>query len=262
MPRDEDPDHIPSITATREDAPSAGRGRAKGAAGGKPTERRAAGAPGEAASTGFLSRVFLAIALVVAAVACAWAWQLEENLKLTGFEMERQEKRIAELENLLSDTDETVNRSSAAMNAKINLLDSEVRKLWDARKATKSDVADNAGAISRHADRLSALAEADTAQGSKLQSLSNSVAKLNSVAGDLERLMSSARSNQSELERLADTVNRINLEYAKMGKRVESNEGWIESVNAFRRQVTASITQLEASMRALQNPAAAVPPGQ
>ncbi len=84
-------------------------------------------------------------------------------------------------------------------------------------------------------------------------SLSADMAKLKSVSGDLERLMSSARSNQAEVERVADTLNRMNLEYARLNKRVESNEEWVGSVDAFRRQVNASITQLQASVRALES---------
>ena len=52
---------------------------------------------------------------------------------------------------------------------------------------------------------------------------------------------------------VADTLNRINLDMAKLNKRVQSNEEWVGSVNAFRRQINTSIAQLEASVRALQS---------
>jgi hypothetical protein len=39
--------------------------------------------------------------------------------------------------------------------------------------------------------------------------------------------MSSARSSQAEVERVADTLNAINLELRKLDKRVGGNEEWI-----------------------------------
>ena len=49
-----------------------------------------------------------------------------------------------------------------------------------------------------------------------------------------------------------DTLNRLDLEMSRLAKRVEANEGWVESINAFRRQVNASISQLEGTVRTLQ----------
>ena len=51
-----------------------------------------------------------------------------------------------------------------------------------------------------------------------------------------------------------DSLNKSNLERAALRKQVESNAEWIESINAFRRQVNASITQLEADVAALNAP--------
>ena len=65
--------------------------------------------------------------------------------------------------------------------------------------------------------------------------------------------MTSARNNQTEVERVADELNRINLEFAKLSKRVEGNEEWVASINAFRRQINAAVADLNASVRALQN---------
>jgi septal ring factor EnvC (AmiA/AmiB activator) len=78
------------------------------------------------------------------------------------------------------------------------------------------------------------------------------MAKLKSVGGDLARLMSSAKSNQAEVERVADSLNRINLDLAKLEKRVAGNEEWVASVNVFRRQVNTSLGELQATIRALQ----------
>ena len=60
-------------------------------------------------------------------------------------------------------------------------------------------------------------------------------------------------SNQAEVERVADTLNRINLDLSKLDKRVNSNEESVQSIDAFRRQIMASITELQASVRVLQS---------
>ena len=65
--------------------------------------------------------------------------------------------------------------------------------------------------------------------------------------------MSSAKNNQAEVERVADTLNRINLDMAKLNRSVKANEEGIRATDAFRRQVNASISDLEAAIRILQN---------
>ena len=64
--------------------------------------------------------------------------------------------------------------------------------------------------------------------------------------------MSSAKANQSEVERVADALNRINLEFAKITKQVEDNKEWLGSINAFRSQVNSALTRMQADIRALQ----------
>ena len=87
---------------------------------------------------------------------------------------------------------------------------------------------------------------------SQLEAASGDLAKLKGVAGDLSRLMANARANQSEVERVADTLNRIELEMNKLSKRVQANEEWVGSVNAFRKQVNASLIELRNAVNAQQ----------
>ena len=82
--------------------------------------------------------------------------------------------------------------------------------------------------------------------------MTNDLGALKKIAGDLERLSSGAKQVQTNLERIADNVNKANLERAALNKRVAANEEWIESINAFRRQVNASINSLESSLRDVQ----------
>ncbi len=255
MARD-DHDHIPSIVPSRDTeyqpAPGAGKGRGKSRNGGASRSggSRSGGSPG--GSSGVWARLFITVSLVVAAVACAWAWQLQEQLRQAEVESGRQSKRIADLEDLLSDTDETVNQSSAAMGAQLRLLDTEVRKLWDARKKSNASIAALEKTTKANSGQLATQGKADKDYAAELKALKADTAKLKSVAGDLERLMASARANQAEVERVADTLNRINLDYAKLNKRVEGNEEWVKSINASRRQLNEQILRLQNELRSLQ----------
>jgi hypothetical protein len=248
MPHD-DLDHIPSIIPKRDTVfqPAPSKSRAKA------TRKKSAGGSGggagrpQAGGAGIWARLFITVSLVVAAVACAWAWQLQQELMQSGHLMERYEVRISDLEDLLSDTDESMSQSSASLAAQLRKLDTEVRKLWDARK--KSEKISKA-----HSGQLSNMGNADKATASQLKALQGDISKLRSVSGDLDRLMSSARSSQAEVERVADGLNSLNLNYSKINKRVQSNEEWVGSINAFRRQVNERLGRMDASMRAMQAP--------
>lgn len=252
----DDLDHIPSIVPTRDGVPP--RGPAKPRAGKGVSAQRPAPAKGPAVSgggTGLLARLAIALTFVVAAVACAWAWQLQQALQQADSRTEDYARRIGDLEARLSDTDEGMNQNAELQAAKIRELDSEVRKLWD-------------NVWKQANERLTKLEQASASQGKKvdaataglattqgqIKSASGDIDKLKRVAGDLERVIASGKANQAEVERVADTINRVNLDIAKLNKRVQGNEEWIQSINAFRKQVNASLVELQAAARAQPKP--------
>jgi chromosome segregation ATPase len=254
MPQD-DLDYIPSIVPTRDGIPQ--RSNTSPKPGNNERSRRPntpKPAP-SAAGTGLLARVFITLSLVAAILACAWAWQLQTQLLRSSEQIATYAARIGDLEARLSDTDEGMSQNAEAQAKKAAQLEAEVRKLWDnVWKETK--------------DRLGKLESASASQGksvktmegsvatiqSQLKEASGDIAKLESVAGDMARLMSSAKASQVEVERVADSLNQISLAVAKLDKRVAGNEEWVGSVNAFRKQVNASLAELQASVRALQTP--------
>lgn len=248
----DDIDHIPSITATRDGPPQRAR---SGARSNKPVGKGRS--PDRPSSSGggssLLGRLSITVALVVAAVACAWAWQLQQELQSSAEVMAQYEQRIANLEDRLSDTDEGLSQNTATMAVKIKELYSEVDKLWaSAWRKNKAKIEALEKQSASNTKKVASTAKSLAADAALLKSVSGDISKLKKVAGDLDRLMVSAKSNQAEVERVADSLNRINLEYAKLNKRVLANEEWVGSVNAFRRQVNTTLTQLQASVRALQ----------
>ncbi len=245
---DDDLDHIPSIVPTREGGPSRAPSRPRAGAAQRPASQKKPAASGGGA--GPLARILITLSLVVAAIACAWAWQLQGELALAEEKIVDYDKRIGDLEARLSDTDEGMNQNAELQAAKIRELDSEVRKLWDnVWKQASERLAKLENSSSVQGKKLDTTASnLATAQG-QIKAASGDIAKLNSVAGDLERIIASGKVNQAEVERVADSINQVNLDLAKLNKRVQGNEEWIKSINAFRKQVNASLVELQAALR-------------
>ena len=242
MSRD-DLTEIPSFAANRDEAVSSAP---RGAIPARSATTRA--------GIGLATRLVLTVALAAAGVACGWAWQLQTMLDAAQTQLKTTQARVADMEALLSDTDETVNKSAAAMGAQLRLLDTEVRKLWDARKISNASLLRlEKGAVTQE-KQITGLNNKSTAQQARLDTMEQSLSALTKVAGDLERLAANAQRAQTDVERLADGVNKANLERAALRKQVESNAEWIESINAFRRQVNANITALEAEIAAMKAP--------
>ncbi len=244
---DDSIDHIPPIVPARDEVVARTRSGGKR----KKSARKSGG------STGLWARLFIVVSLVVAAVACAWAWQLQQQLQVAERNLQDYGERIADLEDRLSDTDEGVNQSSAAMAVKIKELYSEVDKLWaSAWRKNKAKLADLEKVSGRHSSQLATLGNTDETYSAQLKSLAADMQKLKAVAGDLERLVESAQASESQLEKLGDDLNRMGLEYAKLQKRVTTNEEWVDSINGFRRQVNRTLSELNARLTELQGPVA------
>lgn len=250
----DDIDHIPSIVPSRDrdytlvqSAPGPKGGATRRGKAGK------GGGPPTAGGGGLLSRLLVTVALVVAGVACAWAWQLQGQLRQADMAIKDYAERIADLEDRLSDTDEGMSQNAAVQAAKLKELDSEVRKLWDnVWKQSKERLGKLEASSKSHSSKIAANETAVASVQAKVKGAEADLARLKNVAGDLSRLMSSAKANQAEVERVADTLNRINLDLAKMNRRVSSNEEAVRATDAFRRQVSASLAELESAIRILQ----------
>ena len=181
----------------------------------------------------------------------AYAWYSYQLIGQLTADQSRTGKQVQGLENLLTDTDETVTKSAAAMGAQLNLLDSEVRKLWDARRVANRKVSDLEKADKANEATLQTLKDNGFRQKKTLDALTADLKALQTLSADIERLAGSARQIQSDVERLADDVNRANLERASLGNRVTANEEWVASINGFRKQVNTNVNQLRADIRQL-----------
>lgn len=250
-----DLDSIPPIVPARDEVASR-----QGARKGRP-ERRKTPPPSGGGGMGLFARLLLVVTLVVAAVACAWAWQLQQELQKAQTIQRDYEARISDLEDRLSDTDEGMNQSAAAMSVKIKELYSEVDKLWaSAWRRNKAKLEELEKSVKSQGGSIATLNKTDKEYSSQLKSLGVDIDKLRQVAGDLERLLANSNANQQALESLGDDVSRMTLDYARLSKRVTTNEEWVESVNGFRKQINRTTSELQTRVNALQAGAAAPGP--
>jgi len=251
----DDLDHIPSIVPTRDTVPQR---TPAGARSGTGDRRRKSNRPQRTertGGTGLLSRVLIVISFFVAALACVWSWQLQRNLQNANDQLANYAERIRDLEARLSDTDEGMNQSAAVQAVKIAELDTEVRKLWDnVWKESKERLGKLEAASASQGKSIKSVEGSLSSTQSQVKTTSDELAKLKTVAGDLARLMTSAKANQAEVERVADSLNRIELSLARLEKRVAGNEEWVASINAFRKQVNTSLSELQTTVRSMQVP--------
>ena len=198
-------------------------------------------------SSGTLLYFVLAIALMIAAV--AWAWQFQSSLNEAQLEAKNVSARVASLEVLLSDTDESVEKSSTALGAKLKVVDVETRRLEQRRRemAGELDELKKTGVAQKAV--LKKLETTIAGQGKSVATMASHLASLNKMTNDLEYLAKTGKEIQVNMERLADSVNKANLERASLNKRVSDSEEWIDSINAFRKQVNTSINRLELEIR-------------
>ena len=248
----DDIDHIPAIVPSREE------GLQRGARS-VPNERRRSspsrpGTDSTGSSSGTLSRLLAGIALIAGGLAFAWAWQLQNQLDEAQGQLQAYATRIGDLEARLSDTDEGMNQNAAVQAVKIAELDNVVRKLWDnVWKQTKERLSKlESGSVDQNNSLRDVKGLLASAQD-ELNETQVELSKLRSVGGDLARLMTTAKTSQAEVERVADVLNRIELSLARLDKRVADNEEWVASINAFRRQVNASLSELQSTVRSLQD---------
>jgi chromosome segregation ATPase len=252
----DDLDHIPSIVPSREGMPERrSNPRARSGASDKGRTSGAQAVSAGVSGMGMVARLLVAVSLVVAVAACAWAWQLQLQVRQANEQLANYASRIGDLEARLSDTDEGMNQNAETQAERLAKLDTEVRKLWDnVWKETKGRLDKLDSAAATQGKSVKGIEGSLASSQSQLKALSADVAKLKSVSGDLARLMDSAKANQAEVERMADNLNRINLSMAKLEKRVVGNEEWVGSVNAFRKQVNTSLSELQVQLRAMQTP--------
>lgn len=176
-------------------------------------------------------------------------WQLLQAQQL----QQTYQARVADLEQRLSVTDESMSESSVAMQVKLRELDSEIRKLWDnVWKRSKEQLAEHEQQLGSLQKNLKS-AQTDLNKAEKL--LAEQQSTLGNMRGQLDkasRLDAAVELNKRKLEEqqvaleaASDKVKKLLADVDKLERRVVANEEWVQSINAFRKQVNRELLSLK-----------------
>lgn len=246
---DNEPLDVPSIVPERDDDRPGGR-RRNGVR--STPEHKAAGSKysGDRGSGGAGRTVGL---VLLAMLLAGWSgWQqwllLQSEQQLAGYE-----RRVADLEQRLSMTDESVSESSVTMQVKLKELDSEIRKLWDnVWKRSRAQLEDHEQRLGTLNQALgttrTTLEQAEKALAEQKETLAAMRKRLDQT-GNLDAVVElnkrQLQEQQVVLETLSSQVRQFQETAAKLEQRVVANEEWVQSINAFRRQVNRDLLALK-----------------
>jgi chromosome segregation ATPase len=254
-PREDDHmDDGPKITPDFDEIESFQRTKAKGSL------SASLGEVPDTAVSGGGSKTLLLVMGVIMLLLGAWAGFLHMQLQATAKTLENYELRVADLEQRLSVTDESLNESGVAMKVKIREMDSEIRKLWDnVWKKSKQTFAEHKALLAKQAKNIqsnqqvvSSLKQQLSSNDDVITTLQEQLVATQTMRKQLESNQQQLLSQQRNIENTADKVNRVTTTTTKLDKRVKSTEEWIESINGFRRQVNRDIDTLKQSVVQLQ----------
>ena len=151
--------------------------------------------------------------------------------------------RFEALESRLSSTDESVSQSGAALQVKISRQEDEIKKHWSEIKklwGVTNDI--NKGKIEKNQKDISFLA-------SKRQALETAVAKdsksLKALSGNYLGISADLDAANENMRNYADGLNRLNNSLSRIDRELKSNAEAVESMEAFRRQINQKIYALE-----------------
>ena len=165
--------------------------------------------------------------------------------------------RIADLERRLSAVGENSEETALNMIERIDLNFSEIDKLWAARNANRSNIADNKAAIDKVTENLGALETAVTNQARMLN-------ENTTVLGNVQSQLDTITANISGLENLSQQLTGINRDISTVrssmdeiesdiASRLGTIEQSIESINIFRVSQLQRLSEMQDSINQLQD---------
>ena len=183
------------------------------------------------------------IAMLVAGAAIAAAYYLWQNLNLMADDLSLAANRIASLESQLINTGDELNQSDAAVRVSLKAVDTEVRRLEQNRRVHKTSLDKHEKSIGS----LSAsLKEQKKTASSLSASLKSTTAQLTSLSAEIDEMSEvlSGGSIAEQREQLQNTITKLNQlirNVEQLETRVAANEEWVDSINAFRKQVNQQL---------------------
>lgn len=232
----------PRISIALDDEDIAQRAPAGKAAGTPPPPPSASG------GNGF---ILFMLAMMIIALAAA-AYYLFDQLLLAKSQLQQSQLRLDALEQRLSSADESLEQNSVTTAVKLKELDSEVRKLWDnVWKRQKAELAEHEAQIAKNEKRLVAIESRNTALSSELKKAMDGYRadreSMKSMSGKLDRVIAQSEVNRKTLLDVNKQLvagGSLDARVKDLEKRMEQSEQWLDSVNAFRRQINREMDAL------------------
>lgn len=175
-------------------------------------------------------------AFLFALAACGAAGYLFWQLQLSNQRLLEADQRIASLESKFEMTDDEVNTSTEAMQAKLKWADSEIRKLWGVSYDT------NRKAIKQTQDDLAKVAvtanSAKKAVDTKVQEVAAEVKVVSELVDAQQGTFTNLENRSTQM---MESIDKLESAKRDLEAKVKAHEQAIEAIDAFRRQVNQKL---------------------
>ena len=240
----------------------------------------ASGQPAAPKSSGGGNGLVWLLMVLVLVLAGGGVWQfkvLQTELADTRAELNIAQDKLSSVTGEITATGENLDQSGSALRSELQVVNSEVRKLWDvANKRNRQWILINKDNV------VKALKQSEGADkaADKAADLAN---KASSKADSMTKELKEARKQLTELDQLMKAVTTeqlaaqsemtVNLEHftqqfeemkkllaeqkktqAELDKKVENQQQAVKAIDSFRLQVNRKMQQLEGSVRDLTQP--------
>ncbi|MBT5292606.1 MAG: hypothetical protein HOL40_02650 [Cellvibrionales bacterium] len=188
------------------------------------------------------NRLGLLTLLIAIAASAASYYLYEQNREAAELALQT-EIRIAALEAQLANTGDEMSQSDAAVRVRLKELDTEVRKLWDnVWKKSKVLLDEHSLNIKNLTTRTGSLGKAQTKAGKQLAELNAELMRYAAGLDEINEAVEQSQANDQKARALQDKLPKLSQKMDDHEQRIQANEEWVESINAFRRQVNKQLT--------------------
>ncbi len=199
---------------------------------------------GGGASTGLVWFLFVLVLAVGGAAGYLYSELLKSN------------ERITSLESRLSEAGESMDQSSATIGLRLKELTDKTNELWTQMdKLWASAWRRNQSEIAALRDDIKGINKQSVAFKTSLESLQGAVkgvpelerrvAELGTLQAQIDKAVATAGGMATKVNNLEASVSRAQGSQGDFEKRIASNEQWIESINAYRKQVNRRLEELQ-----------------
>ena len=179
---------------------------------------------------------------LIAVTACGAAYYLWDQQQSALARAEQAEQRIQALEAQLASTGDEMSQSDAAVRVRLKELDTEVRKLWDnVWKKSRAQLAEHDKNIKNLTTRTSAMATTQESSVKQLKAINAELTRYSASLDEVSETLDALEASNRQTAQLREKLPQVSSMVDDHEQRIRANEEWVESINAFRRQVNQQL---------------------